>query len=150
MREKIAILVLAALLASAILLTGFRQREVVYDIRLNVFEQKAGAGKSVIGISVDENNLNFGTVPKGAISGKYIAINNTEPLRSKVCISSGGNITEYISWEGPCFVLNNSEEKRIYVQASGRDPGNFSGVLKVAVKTPRYWWLEWTLALPVV
>jgi len=149
MREKIAVLVLAVLLVLAVAFTGFRQRELVYGVSLNVFEQEASTGKSVIGISVDANSLNFGTVPKGAISGKYIAINNTEPLRSKVCISSAGNITGYISLETPCFVLNNSEEKRIYVQASGRDPGNFSGVLKVAVKTPRYWWLEWTLALPV-
>jgi len=90
-----------------------------------------------IGVAGQTTELNFGRIPIGASSSKILETENNEKVKSLVRFDAIGNISRFIIVEqGNKFFLERGKHK-IKVKCVPKEKGNYTGVVTMAIITPK-------------
>lgn len=84
---------------------------------------------------VTEPNLQFGSVPMGAASIKFLNI--TADRKSLIKIKSTGNISEVLEYNSKSYFEGNKE---VSLKFNASKPGYYEGVVHIDTQTPRDKW----------
>ena len=92
---------------------------------------------SKLGISGDNDKLDFGRVPKSSIVRKFLSISNTHKMPSMIYIRSTGNISDYISAKDNETFIETNSTKEIEIAFNAKEEGSYEGKLYIISKTPK-------------
>lgn len=113
----------------------YKDKEIRFQAKLEIMEMEIE--NKELGISLDSNDLNFGTVPPESKVTKTLDINNTENVPLKVNIRTIGDISSHIWMERNNFVINPGESVKTGIMAYGKEPGYFEGEVILSMRQPR-------------
>lgn len=96
------------------------------------------ANDEALGINADRN-LDFGRLKPGTNATKFVNISVGK--KSLLNMKARGNISEVLEYQEKIYL---QEERKIELEANGREPGNYSGVVDMEFEIPdnrlgRYW-----------
>ncbi len=98
-----------------------------------------------VGMTVDPWNLNFGVVPIGVESRRFINLANYKEENYKVEIHAYGNISPMISFDRNNIILHKNDELKITVSLNSTlstEIGNFTGEIDIVSKGAKFSFLE--------
>jgi len=98
-----------------------------------------------IGITGDPWNLNFGVIPIGIESRRFLNLVNYKDENYKVEIQAYGNISPMISFDKNDFILHKGDELKITVLLNStlsKETGNFTGEIDIFSKGSKFSFLE--------
>lgn len=90
-----------------------------------------------IGVVVDTDNLNFGSIPAGDNFGKrVVSLQNLRGQDAKVSLRARGGIEPFVEFGQNDFVLGPDQRATVDIlfRASGAPVGNYTGQIDVVVK----------------
>lgn len=98
-----------------------------------------------IGFAAQTDELNFGRVPLGGRSTKFIDVSNTfnSPVKLKAHLS--GNITPLVDLSEQEVLLDPKETTQIRVTFNSNVIGNYSGNINIISHIPKYSLCNWLL-----
>ena len=122
----------------------FRCEVVEYPSYVEVTNPEMNESDIHVGMSVDPWELNFGALPLGSGSKKYINIANYEDNPRKVRMISYGNISSMIRFSENNIVLRKGDEKKItiFLNTSLGEIGNYTGEVDAISKESKYSFLN--------
>lgn len=102
----------------------------------NSYEVKIPARVHVsdyVGLNIDTDSLNFGTIPQEGYSDRYVAVNNSLGTKAKVQIFVEGDIKGMVVPGQESFVLERGESMKVKITASPSKikPGNYTGTVRI-------------------
>ncbi|MBN2094424.1 MAG: hypothetical protein JW727_00095 [Candidatus Aenigmarchaeota archaeon] len=130
----------AVVLLIAVLVLGAsaKVQETTYPLKANVTELRLNDSKILIGVSNDADQLDFGVVSVNMSVQKELDIRNFEKVPAKVIISRSGNIAPMVSVSESSIVLSGGETRKVFIEFNATEKGEYSGVLTMVVRTPKY------------
>jgi hypothetical protein len=96
-------------------------------------------------ITGDTCNLNFGVIPIGIESRRFLNLVNYKDENYKVEIQAYGNISPMISFDKNDFILHKGDELKITVLLNStlsKETGNFTGEINIFSKGAKFSFLE--------
>lgn len=100
-----------------------------------------------IGISLDEQIIDFGRMSEGMSGKKYINIINDKDYIYKIHLASFGNISKMITFEKNNFLIESNKTLNISISLNASSPGNYTGEIDIFLKRFKYpifnWLLKW-------
>ena len=117
------------------------ERITRYPIRVYI---PAFSNNITIGIAGQQEELDFGILPRHTIGRKLILVQNEDKIPAKVHLRVYGNITELVNFEKNDFVLEVNESITISVDA--HMTGNYSGEVQIIMRKPKNEFLGWLVA----
>lgn len=150
--NKIAVSVIAV--SALIGLSPF----LVDQYSLNTFDTSFNANGTSINTSgnftkrigvVTGNTLQFGSIPAGAASIKYLSINASQ--KALLLVSSTGNISDALTYPEKLYFEGS---KQAPVRFNATEPGYYTGTVDVKIQTARNTlgqkWLDLKASLPAL
>jgi len=113
-----------------------------YETKVTVLE-KQNTSNIFLGITGD--NLEFGVIPLGSISKRFIDLANDDEMDYKILFIITGNISPMVKFDKNNFILHEGENTRIIVSLDSsfaQNPGNYTGEVTVISKKPRLFFLS--------
>ncbi len=98
-----------------------------------------------IGFAAQTNELNFGRLPLGGRSTKFIDVSNQFNSPAKVRLVMSGNITSFVDLSNEEMILGPLESGQISVCFNSREMGNYSGDINIISYLPKYDVGNWLL-----
>lgn len=113
------------------------KEEFSFDSNASVYNATGNRTKN-LGV-VTEPNLDFGRIPQGSSTIKFINVD--APNKSILTLSSSGNISEHLIYGDKQYFEG---EKELRVRFNGSQVGYFTGSLDVNAEMPRNrWGMKW-------
>jgi len=113
-----------------------------YETKVNVIEQQ-NTSELFIGVTAD--NLEFGLIPLGAVSKRFLNLANDDEINYKILLIVSGNISPMVEFNENDFVLQKGENATITVfldSSLALNPGNYTGEVSLLSKRPRLLFLN--------
>jgi hypothetical protein len=123
----------------------FVYETVMYPSNVEIIKLGKDRSNISVGITGEPWNLNFGFVPIGVESRRFINLANYKEEKYKVEIQAYGNISPIISFDKNNFVLNKGDELKITVLLNSTlstKTGNFTGEIDIVSKGAKFQFLE--------
>ncbi len=145
MSRKILVVLLAAI---AVLMLGASDYLFIEDS--NHFDMSAQTIKitgpeTKIGFAAQTSELNFGRLPLGGRSTKFIDVSNQFNSPAKVKLEMRGNITSFVDLSNEEMILGPFESGQISICFNSREFGNYSGDINIISYLPKYNIGNWLL-----
>ncbi|MFH1127228.1 MAG: hypothetical protein V1718_03930 [archaeon] len=138
MSKKILIIILFVILIAA-----FGGPEYLFIKETKQFNMTAEAinasgPNTKIGFAAQTYELNFGRLPLGGRSTKFIDVSNTfkSPVKIKTIIE--GNIKQFIDLSDDEILLEPEKNTQLKITFNSLETGNFSGNIKIVTYVPKY------------
>jgi len=127
---KYEILTLGLIIAgmSVILFPILNVQTYTYEARVSATTQKTS-----IGIATDADGLDFGAVPVGYTSIRYLLFENRENIPARISIESYGNISNFLNFNNE-WKLGPHERIEVPISIKPKIPGNFTGEVLVKIR----------------
>ncbi len=116
----------------------------MYPSNVNIIKLK-NKENITVGLVGDIWNLNFGHVPIGVESRRFINLANNKEENFRVTIKVYGNISPMINFDKNDFILHKGEEVKITVLLNSTlspGAGNFTGEIDIISKKAKFPFLE--------
>ncbi len=142
-KKFIVILTLVLVLALAAPEYLFTKNMTQFNMSAQVI--KISGPDTKIGFAAQTDELNFGRVPLGGRSTKFIDVSNTfnSPVKLKAHLS--GNITPLVDLSEQEVLLDPKETTQIRVTFNSNAIGNYSGNINIISHIPKYSLCNWLL-----
>jgi len=98
-----------------------------------------------IGFAAQTDELNFGKIPLGGRSTKFIDVSNQFNYPAKIRLVMSGNITPFVDLSNEEMILGPLETGQISVCFNSREMGNYSGHINIISYLPKYDIGNWVL-----
>ena len=113
-----------------------------YETGVSIIEQQ-NTSELFLGMTAD--NLEFGVIPTGVVSKRFMNLANKDEVDYKVLLIVTGNISPMIKFNKNDFILQKGENVEITVfldPSLAQDLGNYTGEISVISKTPKFSFLN--------
>ena len=141
----IIILTFVLVLALALVAPGYLFTKNTTQFNMSAQVIKISGPDTKIGFAAQTDELNFGRVPLGGRSTKFIDVSNTfdSPVKLKAHLS--GNITPLIDLSEQEVLLGPKESTQMRVTFNSNAIGNYSGNINIISHIPKYSLCHWLL-----
>ncbi len=127
-------------------ITFEKYSNILYEYEIMKYPSKVevtqvGANKRLgIGFVVDTWNLNFGSVPAGGSSTRFMDLSNIGEREAKIIFRAYGNITPFVGFSKNNFILYPKDNITIKITFSSQSDtkGNYTGEIDRIIKMPKY------------
>jgi len=113
-----------------------------YVTKVNIIEQQ-NTSETFLGMTAD--NLEFGVIPLGSISKRFLNLANDDEIDYKILFIVNGNISPMIKFDKNDFILQKGKDTTITVSLDSSlalNSGNYTGEVSVVSKRPRLLFLN--------
>ena len=108
-----------------------------YETKVTIIEQK-NTSELFLGMTAD--NLEFGVIPCGVVSKRYVDLANDDEIDYKILLTVTGNISPMVKFNKNDFILDKGENSQVTVSLDSSlasSPGNYTGTVSVISKRPK-------------
>ncbi len=112
-----------------------------YQVTRYQSDAEVSNNQTVVGITIDPWNLNFGIISSGGGGRRSIVLSNMQEKASRVDMQAYGNITPMVEFKKNNFVLHSNENVTVEIRfraANNTAVGNYTGEIDVVIRKPRY------------
>lgn len=141
MTEKKTIRILISILLIAIIIasylssqSSFREEKTQFNMSAQVINVTGPNTK--IGFATQTYEMNFGRIPIGGKSTKFIDVSNPTNKDAKIKISFDGNITPYIHYSHEELMIDPKDSMQIKITFIAEEMGNYTGQANIITYTP--------------
>ncbi len=113
-----------------------------YGTKVSIIESQ---NTSDIFLGMTADNLEFGIVPTGSISKRFINVANDDEIDYKILLIVTGNISPMVKFDKNDFVLQKGENAKVTISLDSSlasEYGNYTGKVSVISKIPRFSFLN--------
>jgi len=122
----------------------FVYETVMYPSNVQIIRLK-NKSNITVGITGDPWNINFGLIPIGVESRRFVNLANYKNENYKVKINVYGNISPMISFDKNNFIMHKGDELKLTVLLNSTvsaKTGNFTGEIDIISKSVKFQFLE--------
>ncbi len=97
-----------------------------------------------IGFDISSKELDFGTLPGGSISRKFLHISNPSSRRARIMVEASGSISGIIDFSNSDFLMDPgaSVDIRASIAPEASESGVYSGEVTIIYRQPRLQFLD--------
>lgn len=113
-----------------------------HKTEVSITEQQ-NASNIFLGMTAD--NLEFGIIPLGSISKRFLDLTNTDEKDYGILLMVTGNISPMVKFDKNDFVLHKNENVKITVSLNSSlapNLGNYTGEISIISKRPKFSFLN--------
>jgi hypothetical protein len=100
-------------------------------------------GDIVIGMNVDSDYINFGSIlGGGGTSKRQINLSTKDSGNYKIMLRAFGEISKFIKFSENDFVLSGKKSVYVIMDTAGQNPGNYTGEIDVLVQKSKSTFLK--------
>ncbi len=108
-----------------------------YETKVSIIEQK---NTSDLFMGITSNNLEFGMIPLGSVSKRFLNLSNNDEENYKILLITTGNISPMIKFDKNNFILHKNDITSVTVSLDSSltlKSGNYTGEISVISKKPK-------------
>jgi len=91
----------------------------------------------IIGFVADPWNLNFGAMPVGGSSKRFMILNNERGEEAKIRLVAKGDIEPYINFSKNGFIIGRKENTTVDIEFHGDKEGKYRGEIDIYIIRPK-------------
>jgi hypothetical protein len=113
-----------------------------YEAKVSIVEQQ---NTFDIFLGVTSDNLEFGIIPLGSVSKRFLNLANGNETNNKILLIATGNISPMVKFDKNNFVLHKNENATITVlldSSLASNPGDYTGEVSIISKRPKFSFLS--------